>query len=410
MATFNDYFSVQVFLIILRETLESAIIVSVLLAFLHQNFVSSSKESENQFLLAEGNSSVIQGTSPESTLDTELSLLTYRFLRLQVWTGGLLGLICCLIIGSFILSVFYIIGNDLWTVTEHYWEGTFSIIASIIITVMGVAILRVNKMQTKWKIKLTSLIKSSNYLNKAINKNTKSHNTFKEKLIIWSEKYSMLILPFITTLREGMEAIVFIGGIGINDDTTSTSIIMSALLGIIIGTLVGVILYKTGNSMSLQWFLVGSSCFLYLIAAGLFSKGVWHFELQKFIDLCGGLDVSETGHGPGSYDITTSVWHVNCCNGELQDDGAFWMIATAIFGWTNSATYGSVISYILYWVVVICMFSSLLYEEKHGYLPILPVKFQKKRIKKRLALLGITSPSENSDVRQSLDSQTPLQP
>ena len=33
--------------------------------------------------------------------------------------------------------------------------------------------------------------------------------------------------------------------------------------------------------------------------------------------------MSETGHGPGSYDIAISVWHVNCCNGEMQEDGVF---------------------------------------------------------------------------------------
>ena len=70
-----------------------------------------------------------------------------RYLQLQIWIGGLLGLLVCLIIGAIILGIFYIIGNDLWTVAEHYWEGTFSIIASIIISVMGIKILRVNKMQ-----------------------------------------------------------------------------------------------------------------------------------------------------------------------------------------------------------------------------------------------------------------------
>ena len=99
----------------------------------------------------------------------------------------------------------------------------------------------------------------------------------------------------------------------------------------------------------------------------MFSKGVWNFELQRFIDKCGGLDVSETGHGPGSYDIAISVWHVNCCNGEMQEDGVFWMVFTAILGWTNSATIGSVVSYNVYWIVIILVFWSLIYEEKNGF-------------------------------------------
>ncbi|CAH6719395.1 iron transporter Fth1p [[Candida] jaroonii] len=399
---FEDYFSVQVFLIVLRETLESAIIVSVLLAFLHQSF----EVKENKKTYTGLNNEIENNEDDSSAKDSKD---TYRFLRIQVWVGGLLGLVCCLIIGSVILSIFYFIGSDLWSVTEHYWEGTFSIIASIIISIMGVTILRVNKMQKKWKLKLTSIIKNSNYLNRAIDSQSRSHSSFRERLNIWSEKYSMFFLPFITTLREGMEAIVFIGGIGINENTTTKSIVISLVLAVIIGSVVGILLYKTGNSMSLQWFLIISTCFLYLVAAGLFSKGVWNFELQRFIDLCDGFDVSETGHGPGSYDITKSVWHVNCCNGELQDDGAFWMIVTAIFGWTNSATYGSVISYWIYWAAIIAMFGSLIYEEKHGYLPLVPFKWQQKRMKKRLALIKLSQDHERDLSRMSVDSSTPLQ-
>ncbi|WEJ94379.1 fts3-like protein [Yamadazyma tenuis] len=147
--------------------------------------------------------------------------------------------------------------------------------------------------------------------------------SFGESVDTYSEKYSMFIVPFIITLREGMEAIVLVGGIGINENTSVASIVISTFTAIIIGTIIGILSYRTGDSLSLRWFKMCSTGLLYLIAAGLFSKGVWNFELQKFIDCCEGFNVKETGHGPGSYDITKSVWHVICCNGELQDHGAF---------------------------------------------------------------------------------------
>ena len=65
--------------------------------------------------------------------------------------------------------------------------------------------------------------------------------------------------------------------------------------------------------MHIQIFLIISTCFLYLVAAGLFSRGVWDIEMYKFGKLVGG-DVAETGSGPGSYDIRQSVWHVNVSN------------------------------------------------------------------------------------------------
>lgn len=60
----------------------------------------------------------------------------------------------------------------------------------------------------------------------------------------------------------------------------------------------------------LQIFLVVSTCFLYLVAAGLFARSVWYFE-QGHWHAVVGADVGEAGSGPGSYDIDRSVWHVN---------------------------------------------------------------------------------------------------
>ena len=91
------------------------------------------------------------------------------------------------------------------------------------------------------------------------------------------------------------------------------------------------------------------------------------------------------GSGPGSYDIRKSVWHVNvsgsfnrfgswlklrkCCNPEINGGGG-WGIFNALFGWTNSATYGSVISYNVYWLVVIAAFLVMRYIEKNGHWPL----------------------------------------
>ena len=42
---------------------------------------------------------------------------------------------------------------------------------------------------------------------------------------------------------------------------------------------------RGGNFASIQIFLIASTCFLYLVAAGLFSRGVWDFEMQKVRDM-----------------------------------------------------------------------------------------------------------------------------
>lgn len=234
------------------------------------------------------------------------------------------------------------------------------------------------------------------------------------KTVNFSEKYAFFILPFITSLREGLEAVVFIGGVGI--DQPLTSIPLSMLTAASVSGIFGFFFFKYSESLSLKICLVLTTCFLYMIAAGLFSKGVWQLELQDYINKCGGQDMSEVGNGPGSYDISRSVWHVNCCNGE-KDGG--WMILTAIFGWTNSATYGSVISYVLYWAVLIAVINLLKADEK-GYVHYLPIRLQKKRMLKRMkmakASLDLKSSSSGASTllvsghRDSGDSSTPLFP
>jgi high-affinity Fe2+/Pb2+ permease len=97
-----------------------------------------------------------------------------------------------------------------------------------------------------------------------------------------------------------------------------------------------------------------------LIGAGLFSKCVWAFQEYAFNKMLG-TDVDDTGgDGPGSYDVRGNVWHLECCNPETDQA---WGIFNAVFGWTNSATLGSVLSYVFYWVMVIVVLVHLKYKE-----------------------------------------------
>ncbi|KAL6454772.1 ftrA High affinity iron permease ftrA [Candida maltosa Xu316] len=362
MAQIEDYFSIQVFFIIFRECLECGIVISVLLSFVNQRKDKHHDQEKVQ-----------------------------RKLKLQIWIGAILGLVICFIIGLTFVFLFYFVGKDYWSYTERIWEGVFSVLSSLIITIMGIGLLRINKvMKIKWWIKLGD----------AYNNDAEEEEEEKKKQS-FSKKYFLAILPLVTTLREGLEAIVFIA------NQPPSSIPLSVICGISFGVLVGYLLYKGGNKLSLQYFLIFSTCFLYIVSAGLMSRGVWFFELERYVRACG-VDVSETGSGPGSYDIATSVWHVNCCNG-LTD--GWWMVLNAIFGWTNSATYGSVFSYIIYWVVVIVWLNIKLYEEREGVLPFVPIKWQLKRIRKKIRLYEVRKShlqqAQSSEQQQQVDTEVP---
>lgn len=127
---------------------------------------------------------------------------TYKRLRNQVWIGSVLGLFICVCIGAAFIAVWYTVLNDIWGNSEDIWEGVFSLIATIMITIMGLAMLKTERMQEKWKVKLAKALEAGAL------KNAKSGG-WKMSL----QRYSFFILPFITVLREGLEAIVFIGGV-----------------------------------------------------------------------------------------------------------------------------------------------------------------------------------------------------
>lgn len=64
---------------------------------------------------------------------------------------------------------------------------------------------------------------------------------------------------------------------------------------------------------------------------------------------------------------------MQCCS-PVTNGGSGWGVFNAILGWTNSATYGSVISYNLYWIAVMLGFISMRYQEVNGHWPLMKAK------------------------------------
>jgi high-affinity iron transporter len=330
-----NVFAVQIFFIMFRECLEAIVILSVLFSFLKQCL---GQEDQDQAI--------------------------YRRLWRQVWLGAFSGILICLIIGGAFIGVFYGLGKDIWASSEDLWEGIFYLIATVIISVMGLALLRINKMQEKWRVKISEALAEKS--RSVTVKDSRHFCGIGPWLRDWSRRHVMFILPFITTMREGVEAVVFIGGVSLS--LPASAFPLPVICGAIAAILIGYILYRGGNMLSIQLFLIISTSVLYLIAAGMFSKAVWDLQYNAFANKVGS-DVAEEGNGPGSYDIRESVWHVNCCNAET-DNG--WDVFNALLGWENSATYGSVLAYNIYWFALIIAISCLFHEERTGHLPLGP--------------------------------------
>lgn len=160
---------------------------------------------------------------------------------------------------------------------------------------------------------------------------------------------ALFTIPLITTLREGLEGVVFIGGVSLG--LPATSIPLPAIVGLAVGLGIGFLIFRSGNIVSVRIFLVFSTCFLLLIAAGMASRAVYYLQFYSYVRLVGD-SAAESGDGPGSYDSQGYIWHFNYGNPENNKGGTGWGILNSLVGWNNTATYGSVFMYVGYWMVV----------------------------------------------------------
>lgn len=104
--------------------------------------------------------------------------------------------------------------------------------AALVITIMGAALLRVAKMQEKWRVKLAVAMEAK----------VASSGSRKGAFKRWCEKYAMFILPFITVLREGIEAIVFIAGVSFS--SPATAVPLPVFCGLLAGCFIGYLIYR----------------------------------------------------------------------------------------------------------------------------------------------------------------------
>ncbi|THH02978.1 hypothetical protein EW145_g6634 [Phellinidium pouzarii] len=125
----RSLFSVPIFFIVFRETLEAAIIVSVLLGLVEQ--IARPRAPEAGIVVADWN--------PE------------RWCRCysRIFAGALLRLFIALAIGAAFIAVWFTQAANLWASTEALWEGIFSLVAALIIMPMGLTMLKLDRARAK---------------------------------------------------------------------------------------------------------------------------------------------------------------------------------------------------------------------------------------------------------------------
>lgn len=171
-----NVFSVPIFFIVFRETLEAAIIVSVLLGLVEQivtedsnRRLGTSSPSTNSDEKRDPNS-----PDPDSEEEKQRRHRLVKKLRWQIFLGSAVGFIIALAIGAAFIAVWFTKASDLWSKSEELWEGMcclpvlfptlsltklifqgiFELVASLIIFIMGITMLKMDRSKAKWRVKL----------------------------------------------------------------------------------------------------------------------------------------------------------------------------------------------------------------------------------------------------------------
>ncbi|KAM0750488.1 iron permease FTR1 [Meredithblackwellia eburnea MCA 4105] len=326
----TSVFSIPLFFIVLRETIEASIVVSVLLSLV-DNLVNKNSSTESTYQSIQDND---LATPPDETPEQRKQRLVRR-MKLHIWAGTGVGLLISLAIGAVFIAIFFTTLSDLWGKSEEIWEGCFSLIAAILIFVMGITLLRIDRSKIKWTIKLE----------RAFDKKSRGSLDGTEK----SSKWSLFVLPLVTVLREGLEAVVFVGGVSLGQP--ASSIPLAAITGLLCGLLIGYLLFISSSRVSMSIFIVVSTNILFVLGAGLLTRSVNAFERHQWIVATHGAG-GENGSGPGSFDVRKSVWHLDYGNPEDKLNAKGWGVAKALVGWSNNCSYGDLISYIGFWLAV----------------------------------------------------------
>jgi hypothetical protein len=182
----TQHASGRLFIIALRETLEAAIIVSVLLALVEQIVVHvptvQDRDGSEQDATAvaagtEGTTTATGEPVVEESQDVKArERRLIRKLRIMIFAGAGIGLIVALSIGAAFIAVFYTTLSDIWSKSEDLWEGIFSLIAwenlcmlfwgglvksltgsylisAIIIFLMGITMMKIDR--AKWELSIS---------------------------------------------------------------------------------------------------------------------------------------------------------------------------------------------------------------------------------------------------------------
>lgn len=153
------------------------------------------------------------------------------------------------------------------------------------------------------------------------------------------EFFGLLGLTFFEVFKEGVETVIFLNAIAFGADSWD---IIWGIIGIAAAILIGYILFATTIKINLKRFFTVTSVLLVLFAAGLTAHAVHEFQEAGVITI-GAQEVwniNPPQHSDGSYPM-------------LHEKGSVGILLKGLFGYNGNPSLLEVISYGMYFVVIV---------------------------------------------------------
>ena len=358
-STFENYFSVSVFFVLFRESLEVAVIISVMLSFisrldegLQADKQRASKDGIDSDVTADADSAL----HSKSTLHLKNSNQSHNrsgtaHLARLVWIGTLAAFVIVCIVGAVLIYIWYKFARNLFEESEALIEGILMLIASVFLTATGLMFAKGYDLHDRMEKKLA--VKFNQETSAKKDASTESFSSKANSLFF--------IIPFLSVLREGLESVLLFAGVGLS--APPTSIPLAAISGILLGLLLGFLLAKLQRTLSLRAFFTASAYLLLLMSAGFFVKGVYEVEEHIYLKSLptptassSGLDVDLDQLSTLPFNRNSVIWYFPSTD---PDKNLGYGVLNSLLGYEAIATVATVTCYCLYWVFLVAILALL---------------------------------------------------
>jgi len=311
----NIYFSVPVFIVTFRESLEVVIFLSIILQFLNNG-------------------------KQEGIITDDLY---YRFRR-EVYVGATLGFCVCMVFAVICVAIVYYTSSLFEGDDRLIFEFVMMMATCILLSFMSFQFFKMIISKEAHERKFKKLFNDSV---QATQEAEVSGDT------AFGRKYAFFVFAFTTGVREGMECVGFLIAV-VPEIKDLSSLPLPIILALVAARLIGCCFFQSTKGMKVDKFMKASSIFLLFVCAGFFASSM--HNLQE-LDVFGVW--SPRVDRPWQNQM---VWDAQeCCNDKTN---RFFVLMRALLGWQDQATPVELFAWATYWIVSLSVGTVLVRKAK----------------------------------------------